>query len=404
VVESNFLLQAAPFAGRVEALENWLAQSALPLWLESGRDTVRGGFFERIRQDGLPSAADNRRARVQPRQIYCYAAAGARGWPGNWRDADEGGFAWFENVYRRADGFYGNLASPDGNLIDDGFDLYNQAFALFAFAEFGIAFPDRMSEMEAKATHLLAALRETYAHPEWGFEEALPVKLPLCSNPHMHLFEASLAWEAVAADPEPFTALADDIARLAMTRFIDVDSGALREFFDHDWAPFEGDKGRIVEPGHQFEWAWLLCRWGESRDDAEALSKAKRLFQIGVEHGICKSRQVAFMGLYDDFSVSDPIARLWPQTEWLKAAGILARQSSGSERSAYLQEAVRACEAVQKFFETPVKGLWLDKLKPDGEFIEEPAPASSFYHIVCAIYEAHDTLRALVGEELKQSA
>ncbi len=404
MVDSKFEVQTAPFAGQVEALETWLSEAALPLWLEAGRDPVRGGFYERIQQNGQPSAADNRRARVQPRQVYCFAAAGARGWAGDWRGAAESGFAWFEKVYRRTDGFYGNLASQNGVPIDDGFDLYNQAFALFAFAEFGTAFPDRKAEMEAKAKALLQALKQTYAHPEKGFEEAVPVSLPLCSNPHMHLFEAALAWEAVAADPVPWTALADEIASLAMTRFIDAGNGGLREFFDHDWAPFEGDKGRIVEPGHQFEWAWLLCRWGESRGNTEALAKARRLFAIGIDHGICDQRQVAFMGLYDDFSVSDPVARLWPQTEWLKAAGVLARQSQGGERFAYLQEAVRACVALRKFLETPVPGLWFDKLRPEGEFVDEPAPASSFYHIVCAIYEAQDTLRALVGEELKQSA
>nr|WP_269586368.1 AGE family epimerase/isomerase [Roseibium sp. Sym1] len=397
-------MQSVAFGREVEKLEDWLTNAALPLWLDAGCDPVHGGFQERIRQDGQPSTTDNRRARVQPRQIYCYAAAGARGWTGNWRTASRDAYDLFEKVYRRSDGFYGNLASPDGELIDDGFDLYNQAFALFAFAEFGAAFPERQAEMEEKARALLAALKATYAHPQLGFEEAVPVKLPLCSNPHMHLFEAALAWETAAAEPAPWTALADEIALLAMTRFIDADTGALREFFDHDWAPFEGDKGRIVEPGHQFEWAWLLCRWGESRGRADALEKAKRLFAIGTFHGICEDRQVAFMGLYDDFSVSDPVARLWPQTEWLKAAGILARQSGMAERSVYLREAVRACQALGKFFETPLRGLWFDKLKPDGSFVDEPAPASSFYHIVCAIHEARDTLDLLAAEGLKKSA
>ncbi len=66
-----------------------------------------------------------------------------------------------------------------------------------------------------------------------------------------------------------------------MDHFIDGGTGALREFFDHDWAPIPGDKGRIVEPGHLFEWAWLLLRWAERRGNAEAIVKARRLFAIG---------------------------------------------------------------------------------------------------------------------------
>ncbi|HEX6866534.1 MAG TPA: AGE family epimerase/isomerase [Caulobacteraceae bacterium] len=37
--------------------------------------------------------------------------------------------------------------------------------------------------------------------------------------------------------------------------------------------------------------------------------------------------------------------------------------------------------------ETPVPGLWRDRMKADGSFIDEPAPASSFYHIVGAILD-----------------
>ncbi|PYG53421.1 AGE family epimerase/isomerase, partial [Rhizobium sp. UGM030330-04] len=47
-----------------------------------------------------------------------------------------------------------------------------------------------------------------------------------------------------------------------------------------------------------------------------------------------------------------------------------------------------AIGALQPFLDTPVKGLWFDKWPADRPMIDEPAPASTFYHIVCAIYEA----------------
>jgi mannose-6-phosphate isomerase len=208
----------------------------------------------------------------------------------------------------------------------------------------------------------------------------------------MHFFEAMLAWEKV--DPQgPWHGLTDDIAHLAMSKFIDAQSGGLREFFDHDWNPMPGDKGRIMEPGHQFEWAWLLTRWGDLRKNEDAITKAKRLFEIGEKYGICPQRKVAIMSLYDDFSVHDALARLWPQTEWLKAAVRLASVTHGEARYAYLGSAVRAIGALQPFLDTPVPGLWFDKWPADAPMIDEPAPASTFYHIVCAIYEAEDVLR-----------
>jgi len=133
-------------------------------------------------------------------------------------------------------------------------------------------------------------------------------------------------------------------------------------------------------------------RWAERRGSAEAIVKARRLFDIGEADGICANRNVAIMTLLDDLSVADPIARLWPQTEWLKAAVRFAALTNGAERERYLASAARAAAALQTFLATPVGGLWRDKQKADGTFVEEPAPASSFYHILCAIYETEDCL------------
>ncbi len=376
-------------------LKDWLETKALPLWREEGFDTEGGGFVETIDMAGKATRA-NRRSRVQPRQVYCFAEAGRRGWQGDWKPVAEAGLAYFDRVYLQPNGFYGALADADGTLIDASFDLYNQAFALLSFAYLAEVFPERRAEMIGRSNGLREKLEAYCKHPVAGFEEDNPPRLPLCSNPHMHLFEACLASEEVEGfDQVAWANLADEIATLCMDSFIDRETGALREFFDHDWQPMAGEKGRIVEPGHQFEWAWLLLRWSERRGNAEAIVKARRLFEIGEQYGIPVSRDVAVMTLLDDFSVADPIARLWPQTEWLKAAIRFATLTDGEERARYLRSATRAAYALKGFLSVPVAGLWRDKQKEDGSYIEEPAPASSFYHILCAIYEMDDCLEAV---------
>ena len=42
---------------------------------------------------------------------------------------------------------------------------------------------------------------------------------------------------------------------------------------------------------------------------------------------------------------------------------------------------------LRRYLRTPAEGAWRDKLRPDGTFIDEPAPATSFYHILCACTE-----------------
>ncbi|WP_280952653.1 AGE family epimerase/isomerase [Neorhizobium alkalisoli] len=374
---------------------DWLHNSALPLWWESGADGLTGGFEELLDLDGKPYPA-NRRFRVQPRQVYSFVAAGNSGWPGNWRAAAAHGLQYFESCFRTSEGYFASLMSASGEILDPAFDPYNQAFALLAYAIMASAQPETANNFEAKALDLLVAM-SPYRHPLGGYEEGYPRKLPLCSNPHMHLLEAALEWELATTSKNPvWTAMADELIQIATTRFLDPRTGAIREFFDGQWDPFPGLRGRIIEPGHQFEWAWLMTRWGQSRRNTEALAIARRLFELGVTHGICPHRNAAVMQLTDDFAVLDDTCRLWAQTEWLKAALALASTCSGSERTRFLEEAVRAANALRRFIdEVPRKGLWRDRLMSDGAWQKEPAPASTLYHLVSGILELKKALRGL---------
>lgn len=375
-------------------LTGWLTQKALPIWQENGLDNTRGECFEAIDLGTEQATTSARRARVIPRQIYSFLEGEKLGWNGPGREIATSLLDWYLATYLTKGGFLAAAADLENKIVDDSFDLYNQAFALFSFAQIAKFLPERREQAFEAASDLINYLVDNYRHPEAGFREANPDRVPLCSNPHMHLFEACLAWEETSDDPA-WSDLADELAELALTRFIDPVTGGLREFFALDWSPMPGDKGKVIEPGHQFEWAWLLARWGNNRGDAGALIAARRLYDIGWTYGIDESRGVAFMSLNDDFTVRDPIARLWGQTEWIKAAVALAQISTGVERSSYLADVPDAVLALQTFFQDVPDGLWRDKLSPDGTFIQEPAPASSLYHIVCAIAELHAFAEAL---------
>ncbi len=365
-------------------IRRWLTEDAYPVWADTGVDPRTGGFQEAVRLDGAVVDAP-RRARVQPRQIYSYALAERLGWRGPWRAIVERAADFYLRAYRRPDGLFRTLVSGDGAPLDDSVSNYDQAFALFALAQLH-ALGDARAEPMAEA--LLNELRARRGRPQGGFEESEPPSPPLQSNPHMHLFEAALAWAEAGGDGR-WTDLAAEIATLARDRFIHPQSGALREFFDSDWSPAPGLQGRLVEPGHQFEWAWLMTRWGLRSGDAQALQAGRRLYEVGEGWGYDPVRGVAFSAVLDDGTSHDTTARLWPQTERAKAAAILAVQT-GEAR--YWTALAGAGRALLRYFDVPVRGLWRDKLRPDGTWIEEPAPASSFYHIVCAIDVASDAL------------
>lgn len=346
-------------------LRDWLLSTAFPVWWEHGADHSSGGFHDTLTAEYTPADV-GKRLRVQARQTYVYAAAGRLGWSGNWRDAVAHGITYMMAKYDRRDGFFSPTA--DGGQQPR---FYDQAFALFALSE-GVGSGHDTARLRQRAKALLSTL-DRWRLDDGGFAEPADQHIRQ-SNPHMHLLEAALAWEAL--DPDgPWVALADEIVDLALRRFIDS-NGGLHEFFAPHWVFSPGLDGRIVEPGHQFEWAWLLDRWSKSRGAPEARRVAEQLYRTGTS-GVDKVRRVANQQMLDDASVHDPVSRLWPQTEWLKAA----------LRFGTTEEALAAADAVSRYLDDPSPGLWRDKLMLSGEFVEEPAPASSFYHIVLAIEE-----------------
>jgi mannose-6-phosphate isomerase len=345
---------------------DWLRNSALPLWAKAGIDRAGGGFEELLGMDGHPVTAP-RRCRVQGRQSFVFAYAGTLGWDGPWREAADVGLNYLERCYKRPDGLYATLAGPDGAIIDQTAMTYDQTFAMLAAAALKA---HGLGPGEAHALALLDRVEALRRHPGGGFIEPGPRFL---SNPHMHLFEAALAWVEAGGQPR-WRALAAEVAELALKSFIDRDHGVLLEHFAADWSAAPGDAGDSVEPGHLFEWAWLLERWSRLGGGAAAHDAAVMLFRSGAK-SVDAGRNAAMDETDRALKPRRATARLWPQTEWLKAACLLGDPA----------DVEAAAAALWRYLETPKVGLWRDKMREDGTFVEEPAPASSLYHIICAV-------------------
>ncbi|MFT4089779.1 MAG: AGE family epimerase/isomerase [Asticcacaulis sp.] len=378
-ITSETLLQ------KKSALKSWLFDKALPLWWEVGADHVRGGVHEKLGQDGHPTQ-DNRRTRVAARQVYAYALARRMGYEGETNAMIRHGLEWLSGPAATPDGLVTSVLTPDGEVIRAEFDFYDHAFTLLAYASAFHINPQDKS-LEQKALIIRNKLLSTYKHPIRGFEESQPRSLPLKTNPHMHMFEATLAWIEAGGD-QTWHQIAAEIAELCLDKFLHPQTGALGEYFDGDWNPLKGDAGRVIEPGHQFEWAWLLIRWAAISGDNRFIAPARRLVEIAETYGTDHTRNVTIFELWDDFSPKDEKARLWSQTERMKAyAALLSLTNSPRERDNLNHRLEDAMKGLQLFLNTKIPGLYLDRINPDGTLVDEPAPASTLYHIICAIDE-----------------
>lgn len=357
----------------------WLVDIAAPIWSDRGR-TASGLFPERMTLDGVPND-EYFRTFVQARHIYSMVAAGKAGWNGPWRRLADETMRVLIAKAKRPDGFYAHRLNRDAEVLDARADLYDQAFVLFALGTAGDALAENAFFDEAEA--LLDRIEMHWSHPQGGFREGEIVDPSVRrQNPHMHLFEAFTVLYEASQRPR-FGDAARAVAELCRTKLVDPASGALLEYFKEDWTPMSGDEGRLVEPGHCFEWAWLFERLARSGSQhAVAVSDAMTAF--GRRYGIDAQRGVAINEVLTNGRVVNGRARLWPQTERIKVA-VLRYHRTGSEED--LQEVADGWAGLRRYFLPEAQHLWRDKMNEDGSFIEELVPGSSLYHISCAISE-----------------
>ncbi|MBB4798186.1 mannose-6-phosphate isomerase [Brevundimonas bullata] len=361
---------------------DWLINIAAPFWSDAGR-TPSGLYAERLDRQGQPNT-EYYRTFVQARQIFSFSAACKKGWSGAGAEQVQQTVDCLLEKARRGDGLFVHRLAYDASVLDARADLYDQAFILFGLGAAGdlLCAPRLFDEAE----RLLDVLEDRWSDAAGGFNEGEVVDRSIRrQNPHMHLLEAFSTLYKVSGR-QRFGDAAVSIAELCRTRFIDPDTGALLEYFEQDWRPLADVRGQIAEPGHCLEWAWLFeglaSIWGD-----EALMSSDRLTAFARTRGIDATRGVAINEVLTRGGVHDDKARLWPQTERMKAA-VSRYARTGSDDDG--REIINAYRGLEKYFLPDRPELWMDKMLRDGTFLDELVPASSFYHISCGINELLD--------------
>ncbi len=358
---------------------DWLFDACFPFWADRGVDP-RGGFYERLDLAGAPIVDATSRVRVQARQTYVYAEAALLGWePTRARSLTQRGVETMLGACRRPDLLFGRLIIPGAGLHDDQPDLYDNAFSLMAlaYASKALAAPELLRE----ADKTIAAIDRLLAHPSGGFRESLPDRLPRRQNPHMHLFEALIALHGAAPD-RGYLERARAILSLFKQKFFDERTQTLTEYFTSNLDPAPGAEGDVIEPGHQFEWTWLLSAYARAADASDP-AIAPRLYAATLPFldaaGLAPQTATRLGGRLIDAS-----RRAWPQTEALKAH--LARCEAGDPDAA-ARATMTATSLFRDYLQPAPLGGWIDHYDASGASIAQDIPASTGYHIVLAFAE-----------------
>ena len=361
---------------RAQKARDWMLDASIPFWANHGVHPVLG-FRERLTMAGEPIEDSDTRVRLQARQTFCFAFAEIMGWSDpRAKELVARGIETLTSHCQREDGLYGARMSYAGGLSNASADLYDTAFALLAFSWAARTGAAGAADAAGAASQAIETVLKRPAS-EGGYREALPAPELRLQNPHMHLFESSLALFEATGD-ETALARATGIESLLETRFLQTGTGALREVFAPDWGPAEGDR---LEAGHQYEWVWLM---GErARLTGKPVSRAAESLYANALKLTGANGEVALSHTLDG-DVLDATERTWGLTEALKAH--LARIEQGE--NAAIAHAIQSFDRMWARHVDPApEGGWLDKYGPDGAPNMTDMTAATGYHIYVAIAE-----------------
>ncbi len=161
-------------------------------------------------------------------------------------------------------------------------------------------------------------------------------------------------------------------------------TGALGEFFNEDWTPVSGPLGDLVEPGHQFEWTWIIGKY-ETVSGRPKRDLMRRVLDFGFQHGFNPNTGLTVDQVDRSGRIIAGSQRLWPQTEAIKAT-ISAAEFLNDAQTKRLAKIVDAFFA--KYLDCgPLPGTWIDHFDAAGNSIATNVPSSSLYHITLAFCE-----------------
>jgi mannobiose 2-epimerase len=267
------------------------------------------------------------------------------------------------------------MLDHQGNPLSDRKQIYAQAFAAYAMAEYYRAtgkpeareFAQRLFRLIED--HSRDAVWKGYLEArgrDWGALEDMrlsdkDLNSPKSMNTHLHVMEAYTNLLRAWRDPE-LVARQKELLEVTMDRIVDNSTGHFKLFFDDQWNSLSGH----VSFGHDIEGSWLIQEAAEVLGGAALIDRARklalRMAQTVYEEGLDKDGSLFYEADSKGVMI-DPKKHWWAQAE--AVVGFYnAYQLSGQEH--FLNQAYRVWEYIETNVVDRVHGEWHAKLSPQG--------------------------------------
>lgn len=355
-----------------------------------GWDERRGQSVERLQADLTPASLGYRRGMVVGRQLFFFSHVYRLTTDPLYEDRARRLFAdLVEHFWDQTHGGWYFSLDDDNAPHDPTKDLYCQAFVMFGLSHYYAIFSD------ADALHWLRRtdelVRRHFALPGGWFAPSTTrdwviLGRNLAQNPHMHLLEAYLSAYSATRD-DAFLKNAIRMMSIYTELLRSRDGSKVLENFDENGQP-AGEAGRRVEPGHFYEWYWLVNEYADIAGLPAYRAACGPLIDWADRSGV----DAGAGGIYDvvdtDGNVVSTRKRIWPVTECIKARATLARIRPSEQSNETL---VRWIRFIGEAY-CAGSGTWHEylnqRLKPDSDYM----PMSTPYHVAMAALEVEKLL------------
>ncbi|WP_022706289.1 AGE family epimerase/isomerase [Paracoccus zeaxanthinifaciens] len=261
---------------------------------------------------------------------------------------------------------------------------YDQSFALLSVAALMRAGSDRVG---ARDLHRIwdfieTRLIEPATGALWQDERGPDSPDTRSQNPQMHMLEAVLEAHAATGDPV-WLARAEGLAAVGLRHFVDPATGAVREFTGPDLQPTDDASGARREPGHQYEWAWLLHCLADATGRDDLRKAAARMTEFAETHGLRRGGPLdgaPFEAVDATGRPTLPEHLLWPLTE----AGKLHARLGHADRTTRIADIIFGA-----YFAPDHEPRWINRLDAEGRTTWDAALTRLLYHVAIFVTEGH---------------
>jgi cellobiose epimerase len=268
-------------------VESEIVKNILPFWSEEMVDTENGGFYGRIDGEGLVHPSADKGCVLNSRILWTFSSAfRVLRNPEYLKIATRSKDYFLDHFFDKKFGGVFWLLDQDGDVKEGKKQIYAQAFAIYALAEYFRVTGDE--DCLIKAVELFNLIEKfSYDKTLDGYFEAFSSEWgPLddlrlsdkdanekkTMNTHLHILEAYTNLYRIWKDDFLEKQLAA-LINVFTEKIVNSQTFNLNMFFDEEW----NDKTDLVSYGHNIESSWLLYEAALVLDDEVIIEKVKKI-------------------------------------------------------------------------------------------------------------------------------